>query len=150
MKHILIFIYIIGITPSNIYAQERLNCNDYYLTVGSDYQAKNDENAALSYFFKQRKYYPGCPETEIALYNSIEIFHDKIMRSNGVEHTAEARALIFEFAELSDDSTMIADVRSWWIDIQRKEKEVTLTATVFWTIVGSVALLVLYFTAVGS
>jgi len=150
LKHILIFIYIFGITSSEIYAQERLNCNDYYLTVGGEYQEKNDQNAALSYFFKQRKYYPGCPETEIALYKSIEIFHDKIMSSKGVEHTAEARSLIFEFSELSDDSTMIADVKSWWMDIQMKENDVTLTATVFWTIVGSIALVVLYFTAVGS
>ena len=150
LKYILISIYIFGITSSNIYSQEHLKCNDYYLAVGSDYQAKNDEKSALSYFFKQRKYYPGCPETEIALYNSIEIFHEKIMRSKGVEHTAEARSLIFEFTEISDDSTMIADVKSWWLDIQRKEKEVTLTATVFWAIVGSVALLVVYFTAIGS
>ncbi len=72
------------------------------------------------------------------------------MSSKGVEHTAEARSLIFEFSELSDDSTMIADVKSWWMDIQQKEKDVTLTATVFWTIVGSIALVVLYFTAIGS
>lgn len=138
------------IISSEAPAQERLNCNDYYLTVGSDYQTNDDQSAALSYYFKQRKYYPGCPESEIALYNSIEIYHEKIMISKGVEYTAEARSLIFEFTELSDDSSMIADVKSWWLDIQRKEKEVTITATVFWTIVGSVALLVLYFTAAGT
>lgn len=72
------------------------------------------------------------------------------MASKGVEHTAEARSLVIEFSEISDDSTMIADVKSWWFDIQTKEKEITLTATVFWTIVGSIALVVLYFTAAGS
>ncbi|MCH8928711.1 MAG: hypothetical protein IIB39_08360 [Candidatus Marinimicrobia bacterium] len=150
MKHIFIFIILFAITSSEIYAQERLNCNDYYLTAGRDYQANDDYIAALSFYFKQRKYYPGCPETETALYNSIQIFHEKIMASKGVEHTAEARSLVIEFSEISDDSTMIADVKSWWFDIQTKEKEITLTATVFWTIVGSIALVVLYFTAAGS
>ena len=131
-------------------AQERLHCNDYYLSVGRDYQAAEDNSAALSYYFKQRKYYPGCPGTEIALYKSIEIYHEKIMRSKGVEHTAKARSLVIEFSEISDDSTMIADVKSWWADIEKKEREVTLTAAVFWEIVGSAALVVLYFTLAGN
>lgn len=72
------------------------------------------------------------------------------MNSNRVEQSNEARSLVIEFSEISDDSTMIADVKSWWNDIQKKETEVTLTATVFWGIVGSIALIVLYFTAAGS
>ena len=139
-----------SIIPFESHAQERLNCSDYYLTVGSDYQASGDQISALSYYFKQKKYYPGCPETEKALYKSIEIYHEKIMSSNGVEHTNEARSLVIEFSDISDDSTMIADVKSWWDDIQKKEREVTLTAAVFWEIVGSIALIVLYFTVAGS
>ena len=150
MKHTIILAVLMTLMSSESQAQERLKCDDYYLSVGSDFQAVDDNSAALSYYFKQRKYYPGCPETETALYNSIEIYHEKIMKSKGVEHTAEARSLIIEFSEISDDSTMIADVKSWWLDIQTKEKEVTLTATIFWEIVGSAALLVLYFTVEGS
>jgi len=140
----------LSIIPFESHAQERLNCNDYYLTVGSDYQANGDQSSALSYYFKQKKYYPGCPETEKALYKSIEIYHEKIMRSYGVEHANEARSLVIEFSEISDDSTMIADVKAWWGDIQKKETEVMLTAAVFWEIVGSIALIVLYFTVAGS
>lgn len=148
LKYILLILVILLIMSSNIYAQERLICNDYYLSVGTDYQMAEDNSAALSFYFKQRKYYPGCPESEIALYKSIEIYHGKIMNSN-IGYAAEARSLIIEFSELSDDSTMIADVKSWLADIKEKEEEITLTATVFWTIVGSIALLVVYFTAAG-
>lgn len=150
MKHSIILAVLMTIISSEGQAQERLHCNDYYLSAGNDYKAVDDNSAALSYYFKQRKYYPGCPESEKALYNSIEIYYEKIMRSKGVEHTAKARSLVIEFSEISDDSTMIADVKSWWADIQTKEREVTLTAAVFWEIVGSVVLVVLYFTAAGN
>ena len=150
MKFLIILVVLMTIMSFEGQAQERLNCNEYYLSVGSDYQAVDDNSAALSYYFKQRKYYPGCPETEIALYNSIEIYHEKIMHSKGAVHTAEARSLVIEFSEISDDSAMIADVKLWWADIEAKEKEVMLTATVFWEIVGSAVLIVLYFTAAGN
>lgn len=131
-------------------AQERINCDDYYLSVATDHHRRGDITAALTNYYKQKRYYPNCPESEIALYKTIEIYHNKIMIDGRVGYVPKTRALVIEFSEASDDSTMIADVKIWWTEIQQKEKEITLTAPIFWQIVGSAALFVIYFTVAGG
>ena len=128
------------------FAQERLNCPGYYISIATGYHAEGEIQSALSNYYKQRKYYPDCPDSEYALYKSIEIYHEKIVESTRFEDINIARSMVIEFSNLSDDSTMITDVKKWWGEIQRIERETTMTAAVFWEITGSVILLILYFT----
>ena len=139
--------FIIIITAfSASFAQERQNCPDYYISTAAAYHAKGDIKSALSNYYKQRKYYPDCPASEYALYKSIEIYREKIVQSTQFEDINIARAMVIEFSVLSDDSTMITDVKKWWGEIQQIERETTMTAAVFWQITGSIILFVLYFT----
>ena len=128
------------------FAQKRLNCPDYYISIATEYHAAGELQAALSNYYKQRKYFPDCPDSEYALYKSIEIYHDKIVESTQYEDINIARSMVIKFSELSDDSVMIEEVKEWWGEIQQIENETTMTAAVFWEITGSVILLVLYFT----
>ena len=139
------FITII-IAFSASFAQKRLKCPDYYISIAAEYHAEGDIQSALSNYYKQRKYYPGCPASEYALYKSIEIYHEKIVESTQFEDINIARSMVIEFSNLSDDSTMITDVKEWWGEILQIERETTMTAAVFWQITGSIILFVLYFT----
>ena len=132
------------------FAQERLHCPDYYISIATGYHAEGDIKSALSNYYKQRKYFPDCPDSEYALYKSIEIYHEKIVESTQFEDINIARSMMIEFSNLSDDSTMITDVKKWWGEIQQIERETTMTAAVFWQITGSIIFLVLYFTVANN
>ena len=146
MRSLTISIITIITAFSVSFAQKRLNCPDYYISIATGYHAEGEIQSALSNYYKQRKYYPDCPDSKYALYKSIEIYHEKIVESTQFEDINIARSMVIEFSNLSDDSTMITDVKKWWGEIQRIEKETTMTAAVFWEITGSVILLILYFT----
>ena len=135
---------------SALSAQDNLKCNSYYYIVASEQYQEGNTKAALNNYYKQKYYYPGCPDSEKALYSTIKIYHEMITEYPRTEHFDDFRSLIIEFSSVSDDSAMTADIAAWWTDVRKIEKETTLTTTVFWEMVGFISLFVLYFTINGS
>ena len=149
MKPLLSIFFYSLICLSDVSAQERHKCSSYYFILGSEQYQGGNRAAALKNYYKQKYFYPGCPDSEKALYNTIKIYHEMIVESARTEHFDDFRSLIFEFSSVSDDSAMTANVAAWWTEVRKIEKETTLTTTVFWEMVGFMALFVLYFTIAG-
>jgi len=146
LKTLLFILLYILISTSFISAQEIHKCSSYYYSIASEQYKAGNASAALKNFAKQKYFYPGCPDSEKALYNTIKIYHEMIVVTARIEHFDDFRSYIIEFSSLSDDSVMTADVAAWWTEVKRIEKETTLTTPVFWEMVGFIALFVIYFT----
>ncbi len=125
-------------------------CNSYYFTLASEQYRDGETKAALKNYYKQKYYYPGCPDSEKALYSTIKIYHEMIRGNARINYFDDFRSLIIEFSDISDDSIMTADVAVWWTEVKKIEKETTLTTPVFWEMVGFMALFVIYFTVAGG
>jgi len=146
LKPLLFIFFYSLICFSGISAQDIHKCSGYYYNIASEQYQAGEKRAALKNFYKQKYFYPGCPDSEKALYNTIKIYHEMIVESARTEHFADFRSFIIEFSSISDDSAMTADVAAWWTEIRRIEKETTLTTAVFWEMVGFISLIVIYFT----
>lgn len=146
LKPLLLILLYPLIYASSISAQEIHKCSDYYFIIASEQYRAGNTSAALRNFAKQKYFYPGCPDSEKALFNTIKIYHEMIVETARIEHFDDFRSLIIEFSSLSDDSVMTADVAAWWTEVRQIEKETTLTTPVFWEMVGFISLLIVYFT----
>ena len=146
MKPILFIHFYSLICFSAISAQDIHKCNSYYYSIASEQYQEGNTGAALKNYYKQKYFYPGCPDSEKALYNTIKIYHGMIVESARTEHFDDFRSFIIEFSSVSDDSSMTADVAAWWTEVRKIEKETTLTTPVFWEMVGLISIFVIYFT----
>ena len=135
---------------SPISAQDIHKCSSYYYSIATENYNEGNTRAALKNYYKQKYFYPGCPDSEKALYNTIKIYHEMITESARTEHFDDFRSLIIEFSSLSDDSAMTSNVAEWWTDVRKIERETTLTTPVFWEMVGFISMFVIYFTISGS
>ena len=135
---------------SAISAQDIHKCSSYYYTIASEYNKEGNTKAALKNYYKQKYFYPGCPDSEKALYNTIKIYHGMIVESARTEHFDDFRSFIIEFSSASDDSAMTADVAAWWTEVRTIEKKTTLTTPVFWEMVGFFSMFIIYITISGS
>jgi len=150
LKPLLIILLYSLIFFSAISAQNIHKCSNYYYSIASEQYQEGNTRAALKNYYKQKYFYPGCPDSERALYNTIKIYHGMIVESARREHFDDFRSLIIEFSSVSDDSAMTADVASWWAEVRKIEKDTTLTTFVFWEMVGFISMFVIYFTLSAS
>ena len=150
MKTLLFILLYSLICFSAVSAQDIHKCGSYYYSLALEQYQEGNTRAALKNYSKQKYFYPGCPDSEKALYNTIKIYHGMIVESARTEHFDDFRSFIIEFSSISDDSTMTADVAAWWTEVRKIEKETTLTTLVFWEMVGFISMFVIYFTISGS
>jgi len=135
---------------SAISGQNSHKCSSYYYSIASDYNQKGNTRAALKNYYKQKYFYPGCPDSEKALYETVKIYYGMIVESPRTELFDDFRSYIIEFSSVSDDSLMTADVAVWWTEVRNIEKKTTLTTPVFWEMVGFISMYVIYITISGS